>query len=137
MTGFAKGKILLPAKVFLDQKEVNASVFIHVKGYALARVTHLDIEGRTLDFKRKNRGIFCTLKGTKGGMEIELENFGIGKIIINCDLLNSLLKPKEKTRAFLGFKEGGIFIGFRKKYIERLERIAKEVEPELFEQKNI
>jgi len=132
MTGFAKGKILLPAKVFLDQEKIEASVFIHVKGYALARVTHLDVEGKALDFKSGSKGMFCTLKGLEGGIEIEFGNFGIGKIIIISDLLNLVLKPKEKTRAFLGFKEGGIFIGFRKKYIERLERIAKEVEPELF-----
>jgi len=125
MTGFAKGKILLPAKVFLDQEKIEASVFIHVKGYALARVTHLDVEGKALDFKSGSKGMFCSLKGLEGGIEIE---FGI----IRCNLLNLVLKPKEKTRAFLGFKEGGIFIGFRKKYIERLERIAKEVEPELF-----
>ena len=92
----------------------------------------MDVEGRALDFKSESKGMFCSLKGMEKGIEIEFGNFGIGKIIIISDLLNLVLKPKEKTRAFLGFKEGGIFIGFRRKYIERLERIAKEVKPELF-----
>ena len=131
MTGFAKGKILLDAKVLLDQKEIDAFVFIHVKGYALAKVTHLDIESDALDFKERSKGTFCTLTGIKNGIEIEFKNFGIEKIVVTCDLLNRVLGIGEKTRAFVGFKEKGIFIGFKKGYIEKLEKLAREIEPDI------
>lgn len=54
MTGPGPGKLLLEgAKVFVvedgDTKEIEAEVYIHVKGYSLARVTHLDIESFELN----------------------------------------------------------------------------------------
>jgi hypothetical protein len=36
------------------------------------------------------------------------------------------LKKGEKTRTWVGGKEGGIYIGFKKEQIEKLEKIARE-----------
>jgi hypothetical protein len=45
MTGPAEGKLPLNAKVCLNAEELpNARVYIHLKGYSRATVTHLDIE---------------------------------------------------------------------------------------------
>ena len=52
MTGPAEGKLPLEAQVFLlgrgSRRRVEASVYVHLKGYALARVTHLGIEHESL-----------------------------------------------------------------------------------------
>ncbi len=38
----------------------------------------------------------------------------------------SLLKPGESSIGFLGFKAGGVYIGFKKELISKLERYCKE-----------
>jgi len=45
------------------------------------------------------------------------------------------VKKGEKIGGYLGLKEGGIFIGFKKEVIQRLEEIARKLEPDLFENK--
>lgn len=44
LTGKVYGKLKLDARVYLMPKEVgiDAAVYIHLKGYARAKVTHLD-----------------------------------------------------------------------------------------------
>jgi len=37
-----------------------------------------------------------------------------------------VLEKNEKTRTWVGGKFGGIYIGFRKKEIEKLENLARE-----------
>jgi uncharacterized metal-binding protein len=50
MSGPGIGKLLLEdVRVFVDNKEIKADVYIHVKGFSLARVTHLDIESDELN----------------------------------------------------------------------------------------
>ena len=45
MTNPAEGKLPLDAQVYLNEEELdNAQVYVHLKGYARATVTHLDIE---------------------------------------------------------------------------------------------
>jgi hypothetical protein len=41
-------------------------------------------------------------------------------------MLNRVLSPGEKTRTWVGGKEEGIYIGFKKKEIEKLESIVRE-----------
>ena len=38
--------------------------------------------------------------------------------------LNQVLKPGEKTRTWVGGKYGGIYIGFRKAEVRKLENLA-------------
>ncbi|HDJ89963.1 MAG TPA: hypothetical protein ENG40_04645, partial [Thermoprotei archaeon] len=49
MTGPGEGKIPLETEIFIGNKrylvKVDGNVYLHIKGYSLARVTHLDIEG--------------------------------------------------------------------------------------------
>ncbi len=143
MTGPAYGKIKIPSKVYLvglKTVEINADVYIHVKGYALARVTHLDIELDGIENLVKGNGEFLTVEGITNGISIVFPNFrqiGIHKVKkmnILSDVLRNLLKPGEKTRCWVGSKLGGIYIGFKKEYINKLEEIAKKLQPELFTQ---
>lgn len=120
MTGPAIGKIhLKDAKTYLVKGlkviKLNASVYIHLKGYALATVTHLDIEHESLNFEGK--GNFIDIYGIKNGIEINLRHNDIKSIIIKHNLLNRVLKIGEKTHTWVGFK---------------LENLAKTLRPDLF-----
>jgi len=125
MTGPGPGKLLLEnARVFLDGKEIRAEVYIHVKGFSLARVTHLDIESEELnEILKPKEGGFFSIHGIDSGIEIKFER---KKVRVLHKLLNEVLKKGEKTRTWVGGKEGGIYIGFKKEQIAKLERIARE-----------
>jgi len=134
MTGPGPGKLNVEAKVVLitpySIKTLDANVYIHVKGYSLARVTHLDIECPVLNdiIKPRSSGFF-PLIGTSRGFKVSLDRTARGvKLIVESKLLTgTLLKDGEKTWVYVGGKEGGIFLGFKKEYIKRLEKIAIEV----------
>ncbi|MDI6798951.1 MAG: hypothetical protein QMD12_03100 [Candidatus Aenigmarchaeota archaeon] len=141
MTGRAEGKLeLRRAKVFLaTEKEKiqlkDAIVYIHLKGYSLARVSHLDVEHDVLDnIVPPKRGEFLSIHGIKDGIEIKIKKeveFRKKKISVTAievlhSYLTEVLKQGEKTRTWVGGKFGGIYIGFRKKEIEKLEEIARE-----------
>ena len=119
-----KGKLSLSAQVYLNAEELaNASVYIHLKGYSRATVTHLDIEHPELNSiippKTKT---FTWIAGIENGILIITEKGDKVKII--HPLLTKVLQSGEKTRTLVGGKFGGIFIGFRKGEISKLEEIA-------------
>jgi len=139
VTGRAKGKLeLKKAKVFLRDgkkiKLIDTVVYIHLKGYALARVTHLDIEHKFLDkIILPKRGNFLSIHGIKNGIEIILEKkkkikFKNKMIEVKAvEVLHPYLaKLLKKTRTWVGGKFGGIYIGFRKSEIIKLEKIASK-----------
>lgn len=141
MTGPAEGKLKLRGGVYLsfNARKIrleNAFIYIHLKGYALARVTHLDVEHEILDdMIPPKRGRLLNIVGVNGGIEIQLEEqreiefqrerIRPSKIEIVAPLLNGVLGVDEKTRTWVGGKFGGIYIGFRKPEIEKLENIAE------------
>ena len=112
-------------------------VCIHLKGYSLARVTHLDVEHELLDdLIPPKRGWLHEIQGIEGGIEIRLERekeveyqgsrLRPQYVQIRCPTLNEVLAQSQRTRTWVGGKFGGIYIGFRKPEIERMERIARE-----------
>ncbi len=124
MTGPAEGKLALDAKVYLRSEELaDVNVYIHLKGYSRATVTHLDIEHPKLNSiippKAKT---FARIEGIENGIQIITEKSDEVKII--HPLLNRVLQDGEKTRTLVGGKLGGIFIGFRKRELSKLEDIA-------------
>ena len=136
MTGPAIGKLKLEAEVFLEPghfKLDGASVFIHLKGYSLARVTHLDIEHEGLgNLIPPKRGGLHRIEGVRGGISIRLRNpketsgRTIKFVRVKCSHLNRVLKPGEVTVTWVGGKAGGIYIGFRKPQIALMEKLARE-----------
>lgn len=126
MTGPAEGKLLLKnARVYLDNTEIPAEVYIHVKGYSLARVTHLDIEHEILnEIIKPEKGYFLSIYGVEGGIKVKFENKKF--LLILHPFLTEVLSSGEKTRTWVGGKEGGIYIGFKKEQIVKLEKIARE-----------
>lgn len=125
MTGPGEGKLLLKnSKIYLSNQKIQAEVYIHVKGYSLARVTHLDIEHKIFNkIIKPKKGHFYSIHGIKGGIEIRA---GKKSIFIFHPYLNEILADGEKTRTWVGGKFGGIYIGFKKEQVIKLERIAKE-----------
>ena len=127
MTGPAEGKLPLDAKVYLNAEELpNAHVYIHLKGYSRATVTHLDIEqpklNRIIPPKAKTSN---WIVGIENGILIITDKED--KVQILHPLLNKVLQRGEKTRTLVGGKFGGVFIGFRKREIRKLEQIAADI----------
>jgi len=119
MTGPGEGKLKIKANVFLERKKIDAIVYVHMKGYSMATVTHLDIESPSLNLMGE-KGDFHQIIGIDEG--IEIPKLGV---IISAPILNDVLAEGEKTRTWVGQKEDGIYIGFKKSEMLKLERIAK------------
>lgn len=131
MTGPGIGKLKVDARVVLSTlgsiKTLDANVYIHVKGYSQARVTHLDVESPILNSILKPKSsTFLPVIGTSRGFIIDFNRVvkGVKLIVESETLANKLLKSGEKTWAYIGGKEGGIFVGFKKEYVEKLENLA-------------
>ena len=115
----------------------DAFVCIHLKGYSLARVTHLDIEHDVLDnLIPPKRGRLHEIWGVRGGIQINLKGKKEIKyqgnmlkpqaVLIQCLILNKILMPGQGTRTWVGGKFGGIYIGFRKPEIQKMEEVAEK-----------
>jgi len=143
MTGPGEGKILIEdSKVFLiysgGKLELDADVYIHLKGYSYARVTHLDIEHPILDkIIHAGKGYFLKIYNYDDKIRIILknpvkvlyngENFTVFSIEVINQVFRDLIGSGRYTVTWVGGKYGGIYIGFRKREIEKLEYIAREV----------
>jgi hypothetical protein len=136
MSGQAVGKLQLKkAKVVLQPAgiELGAVIYIHLRGFAFARVTHLDIEHDVLDkIIQPKRGYFLNIHRIGKGIQIKLDKEKrirykgkqVGVSAIN--IIHPYLSFLDKTRTWVGGKAGGIYIGFRKEHIKELEKIAKQ-----------
>ena len=133
------GKIRLDASTFLMPcgKKIDADIYIHLKGYARARVSHLDVEKIGLGkIIRRGRGNFLEVKGVEKGLEVVLredckivldgKEFTVSSIIIANPLFNKIIGEEKSTRAWIGRKYDGIYVGFRKAELERLEKLTLE-----------
>jgi len=119
MTGPGEGKLKLSANVFLEGKKIDAVVYIHLKGHSMATVTHLDIESTKLNVMG-GKGDFHQITGIDKGIEISHLN-----LVISAQILNDVLAEDEKTRTGVGQNENGIYIGFKKEHMLKLENISK------------
>jgi len=138
------GKIKLKACTLLmpSEREIGAAVYIHLKGYARTRVSHLDVEKMGLGKAiHRGRGNFLEMKGVEEGLEIVLkenrrialdgEEVTVSSIILSNPLLTSIIEKGKSTKAWVGRKHDGVYIGFRKAELERLEKQALErLEPQ-------
>lgn len=135
MTGPAPGKIpLRSARIYIKTGSgkillEDAQVYIHLKGYSRARVTHIDIEHPKLnEIIPPKRGGFYKLLWYPKGVEIDLSRLLPGlSIIVEDEALSKLLKPFEKSWCYVGGKQGGIFVGLKKNLIKRLESLVGEL----------
>ncbi len=134
MTGPGYGKLRVDDAIIrlytpAGTHEIDADVYIHVRGYSRARVTHLDIEHGDLNRLLPNcvKGFFPA-RGTGRGFVIDFSRFIKGfQLELESKLLSNLIPFSRSTWVYVGSKSGGIFIGFRKEFIEKLEYIAINV----------
>lgn len=139
MTGPGEGKIKIDSNVSIQTLDKpillsDAEVYIHVKGYLNAKVTHLDIEHEMLNVIVKPKaGEFLSIIGFNGGLRIKLSKpiRHHGKVLrsieVKSPILNSILKSGETTRTWIGGKYGGIYIGFKREHIRKLEELASKL----------
>ncbi len=133
MTGPGPGKVKLNARVYLkfsrETLEVSdAEVYLHVKGWSRARVTHIDVESRVMNeyVALPKQGFYAKTVYTRRGLWIHalraLKPCTI--LLVEKEVLPIVFSIGEESWCFIGGKISGIYIGFRKKYIERLEQLA-------------
>ena len=131
------GKLRLDASTVLmpPKKKIDAEVYIHLKGYARARVSHIDIEKTGLGkVIHRGRGNFLEIIGVENGLEIVLrekrqvildgEEMTVSSVVITCPMIQGIIEKGKSTKAWIGRKYDGIYIGFRKAELERLEKVA-------------
>jgi len=135
VTGPGPGKLPVRAVVtaITPQGAVRiepCDVFIHVKGYSRARVTHVDIESPALSI-RGSRGTYAYVYGIGRGFRvvpknaIQARDHLIKELVVKWEG-PELLEPGKVSIAYVGFKEGGIYIGFKKEVISKLEEFSRE-----------
>jgi hypothetical protein len=125
MTGPGEGKMLLCSKVLLEGKEIKSDVYIHKKGFSGATVTHLDIESPLLNVMNSKGGFF-EIAGTGSGIEIFIPQ---NLVCIECTTLASVLAQGKRTYTWVGQKQDGIYIGFRREEMLKLDALADEMRP--------
>ncbi len=138
MTGPAVGKIPVRVHLDLNGEKLSVEAYIHLKGFARALVTHLDIEG--INVGNGKDGVYILLVGIENGFliicrrPIRINNRRVKKFgVIGINLL----KKGERSSGWLGFKEGGFYIGFKREIINRLEEIAQYLAPDLFRKRGL
>jgi len=122
----------LKAKVLVGSRELNCDVYLHVKGYSRARVTHVDVECDELNEAVPPGAHAYATAYTRGGelrvrFREPLKAFGFAReLAIRCPDLAAALAPMRDT-VYVGGKEGGIFIGFKREQIRKLEAFASSL----------
>ncbi|HDS45314.1 MAG TPA: hypothetical protein ENN68_04350 [Methanomicrobia archaeon] len=123
------GKVPLEATVVLNAEELTgARVYLHLKGYARATVTHLDLEHPGLAglIPPKAR-TFCWIIGIADGILIRTEGNDTVKVL--SPQLTTVLPQGLKTKTCVGGKATGLFIGFRRRELRKLEALHSLADP--------
>ncbi len=113
------GKIPIEdAEIYLDgQKLEEAKVFVHIKGYSRARVTHIDVEHPSLKKVIPPRHSDYPLVKWSEEVEIPVK----GHVIILKSKTIAQVLQNMNDNLYVGGKGKGIFFGFHKEQIRRLE----------------
>lgn len=132
MTGPAEGKVRITASISLVVDELGeeevpfeATTYIHLKGYANAKVTHLDFEGG--DMEELAEMLELTDRDARPDIRAvnNLLYLTVRDNVLVIELPFNL--PEIACRGHMGYKEGGIYLGLCRELIEALEGYAYEV----------
>lgn len=122
-------KIRVPGKIFCNETEIIARIYIHLKGRLRARVTHVDIESPYLNQEIPNickngEQSWPTLSHVKGGFLLSTTP----TLKVTSKTLEPYM-PDTPTTVMVGGKGvHGIFIGLSK---EIKDAIRREFDPRL------
>ena len=139
MTGPGEGKIPIRATVKLSHgnisKEIPCDVYLHVKGYSLARVTHIDLESDVLnEIIKPKEAYYVPFKVIDNKLIIRFNRvfyvksykIFISSIIVHSDELCKIL-GNISSKTYVGGKIGGIFLGFHRDVLNKLEEYATKL----------
>ena len=131
MTGPGPGKIPIDAIVEIVMgartERIDAEVYIHVKGWSRAFVTHLDVEHPAMNtvVAKPYTRFFAKWVYLPIGLSIDCTRAIKPCILrIRSQTLSKIFNTGESDWCCIGGKIGGIYIGFRKNIIQRLENYA-------------
>ncbi len=143
MTGPGPGKIPLEdAEVYLitDRGSIrldNAVVYIHLKGYSRARVTHLDIEYPNLENLLSSGGGYLEIYNVSDMIRIKLRRncrlsiqgrlVRVYGLVVKHSAFRDLIEDRSYIVTWVGSKHDGIYIGFKREIIKKLEEIAFKI----------
>ncbi|RLE70926.1 MAG: hypothetical protein DRJ43_00910 [Thermoprotei archaeon] len=139
MTGPGEGKIPLVSQIFMVARgvkvELPCDVYLHVKGYSRARVTHIDLEAGELN-ELLAPGFSQYLYFIAEGDELRIElgrvlylkslKIPVREIVIRSPTLARSIGPRRDV-VYIGGKPGGVYLGFRREVVRRLEELAIEM----------
>jgi len=127
VTGPGPGKIRLRARVVVCMngcRLIDAHVYLHVRGYSRAFVTHIDVEASGLEdlVGGVKRGVYGVSRWSPGLLVFEPYR-GSWRLMIYEDQVTSFIGVAS-CPSFMGGKWGGVFIGFKKSIVRKLEEAA-------------
>ncbi len=112
---------MVSADVFLDGARLeNAVVFIHVKGYGRARVTHIDIEDRKFNkILPPRHSDYPEVVWNSSTVKIPVKDH---ELIIVSKTLGDIIHLNGKL--YIRGKGKGIFFGLHREQIKKIEDYA-------------
>ncbi len=128
MTGPGPGKVKLDVSVVLvyagSVERLEADVYLHLRGWSRARVTHLDVEAPGVErlVGGLGSGVGAWIRSITAGIAVEPRGLP-WRLELRGDILN-VLERVGGCRGFVGGKHGGIFIGMESKCLRMLEEEA-------------
>jgi len=135
VAGPSPGKIPLEAIVELisgsRKEQIDAEVYLHIKGWSRALVTHIDVESPKLNsiITEPRQGFYarCIYKPSTLFI-IALQAIRPCVIRIQENMVfPRVFRSSGMTWCYIGGKDGGIYVGLRKEFIERFEDVARRV----------
>jgi DNA polymerase III sliding clamp (beta) subunit (PCNA family) len=115
------GKIMVPADIFLDGAKLeDAIIFIHIKGYGRARVTHIDVEDRKFNkILAPRHSDYPEVLWNSDTVRIPVKGH---ELVIVSKILGEIINLDGKL--YIRGKGKGIFFGLHKEQIKNIEEYA-------------
>ena len=103
---------------------LDADVYLHLRGWSRARVTHIDVEAAGLErlVGGAGRGAGTWLRSLSDGVSVEPRGLP-WRLELRGDIL-AVLADAGGCRGYVGGKHGGIFIGMESRCLRLLEEAA-------------
>ncbi len=132
MTGPGPGKIEIDCRkidIYIRNHVISITprLYIHIKGWSLARVTHIDIEHDNINNiinLEPRQVIGAVLIKHKDSIEVKSRKFILK---IYSQTLLKLIPDKYKGGCVIGGKIGGIFIGIKRELIKIFEKFGTQM----------
>ena len=115
--------------VYAGSVEVlDAEVYLHLRGWSRAPVTHLDVEAPGLEDRLvggAGRGVGAWIACLVDGVSVEPRVLP-WRLELRGDEVLASLRYMGGCRGYVGGKRGGVFIGMESRCLRVLEAVARE-----------